>query len=245
MISRISATAFLCALWMGVPHAASAAECAAERVDGNRYTICRVDVATDTVRLFLNDPETAQPYGSFSALPDTVQIAMNGGMYHEDRRPVGHYVEDGDTVMRVIPNAGPGNFGLLPNGVLCLNDGSARVVETLRYVEEAPACRYATQSGPMLVIDGELHPRFLPDSDSRKRRNGVGMSPDGATLWMAITDNAVTFHAFGSLFRDHLGADQALFLDGSISRLYIRDDVAGGPRLDGGPRMGPILAVTD
>ena len=33
----------------------------------------------------------------------------------------------------MITNAGPGNFGLLPNGVLCLRDGRADVIETLRF----------------------------------------------------------------------------------------------------------------
>ena len=82
--------------------------------------------------------------------------------------------------MRVITNAdGPGNFGLLPNGVFCIRDGRADVIETLRFAEEAPNCRFATQSGPMLVIDGALHPRFMRDSTSRYIRNGVGTRADG------------------------------------------------------------------
>ena len=218
----------------------SAASCEAVRVDGNRYTICEIDMAASDVRLFLRNDDGV-PYAQFAALPDGVKVAMNAGMYHDDRRPVGHYIEDGETLMRVIPNAGPGNFGLLPNGILCLNDDTARVYETLLYVEEAPTCTHATQSGPMLVIDGELHPRFLPNSTSRKRRNGVGTSADNKTLFWAITDNAVTFHEFGSLFRDHIGVPQALFLDGSISRLY---DPENGRR-DGGAAMGPIIAVVE
>lgn len=217
-----------------------AATCEPVRFEGNRYTVCEIDMTASNVRLFLRN-EDGVPYAQFAALPDGVQIAMNAGMYHDDRRPVGHYIEDGETEMRVVTNAGPGNFGLLPNGVLCLTENTAHVIETLRYVDEAPTCTHATQSGPMLVIDGELHPRFLPDSTSRKRRNGVGTSADGQTLYWAITDNAVTFHEFGVLFRDHIGVPQALFLDGSISRLY---DPANGRR-DGGAAMGPIIAVVD
>ena len=220
--------------------AAKAAECEFMRFGSGRFTVCSVDVTQNEVRLFLRDGAGA-PYGDFSALPEGVRIAMNGGMYHEDRRPVGHYIEDGAQQMRVIENAGPGNFGLLPNGVLCLRAGRADVIETLRYVAEAPACTHATQSGPMLVIDGALHPRFLPDSNSFKRRNGVGTSADGKTLYLAISANAVTFDTFGRLFRDALGVPNALFLDGSISRLY---DAETG-RNDGGARMGPILAVMD
>lgn len=227
-------------LWMLMAVPATAATCEAVKFGGNRFTVCTIDMAASNVRLFLRN-EDGVPYAQFAALPDDVQIAMNAGMYHDDRRPVGHYIEDGETEMRVVTNAGPGNFGLLPNGVLCLTDQTAQVIETLRYVREAPTCTHATQSGPMLVIDGELHPRFLIDSTSRKRRNGVGTSADGQTLYWAITDNAVTFHEFGRLFRDHLGVPQALFLDGSISRLY---DPANG-RNDGGAAMGPIIAVVE
>lgn len=224
---------------------AVAAECEDIRYEGNRYTICTVDMGSEDLRLFLNDEDGAL-LGQFSAVDTMLAdegkklgFAMNAGMYHDNRAPVGHYVEDGEEVMRVIPNAGPGNFGLLPNGILCIRPGRADVIETLRYQREAPDCTYATQSGPMLVIDGALHPRFLPDSTSRYVRNGVGTSADGQTAIFAISGNAVTFHEFGRLFRDELGTPNALFLDGNISRLYApqvnRDDF--------GFALGPIVGT--
>ena len=145
----------------------AAVTCEDVNYNGNSFTACTVDVSTENLRLFHKDA-AGDVIGSFSAIAaqpnvTTVPFAMNAGMYHDDRSPVGHYREDGVDTMRVITNAGPGNFGLLPNGVFCINDKSAQVYETLAYVENAPACRDATQSGPMLVIDGELHPRFLVD----------------------------------------------------------------------------------
>jgi uncharacterized protein YigE (DUF2233 family) len=91
----------------------------------------------------------------------------------------------------------------------------------------------------MLVIEGALHPRFRPDSNSRKRRNGVGIVDDKVVF--AISDAPVTFHHFGRLFRDELGADNALFLDGSISRIY-------APELDRSERgsdLGPMVVIVD
>jgi uncharacterized protein YigE (DUF2233 family) len=210
---------------------------------GNSYTICTVDAASENLRLFYKDADDAV-IGSFNgiaALPDVTQLdfAMNAGMYHDDRRPVGHYIENGVEVMRVIPNAGPGNFGLLPNGVFCINDDKAQVYETLQYLDQAPVCRDATQSGPMLVIDGALHPRFLPNSASQFIRNGVGTSADGRTAVFVISNNAVTFHAFGSLFRDYLGLPNALYFDGKISRMY--SSALG--RSDFGFQLGPMVAV--
>ena len=125
--------------------------------------------------------------------------------------------------MRVIPSAGPGNFGLLPNGVFCIGDGFAQVYETRDYLAQTPACRDATQSGPMLVIDGALHPRFLENGTSRYIRNGVGTSADGLRAVFAISNDPVNFYDFGSFFRDHLRLPNALYFDGKVSRLYAAD----------------------
>ena len=225
---------------------AFALDCETVRYGGAKYTICRVDAAEQDIRLFLNDPGNGKTLGTFGKVEQLLKksgkslaFAMNAGMYHPDRRPVGHYVENGETQTPLITSDGPGNFGLLPNGVFCVGDGQARVIESRRFDRERPACRFATQSGPMLVIDGELHPRFLEDSDSTFIRNGVGTSADGRTVWFAISEGAVNFHAFGSLFRDYLRAPQALYFDGNISRLYAPDL----NRNDLGFPMGPIVGV--
>ena len=230
-------------LW---PLAASAVECSTLEHSGNSYTICEVAADREQLRLFLSGPDGV-PYGQFSAVRAAVAeqgeqllFAANAGMYHDDRRPVGLYIEADEQAMRVVTNAGPGNFGLLPNGVFCVGDARADVIETLRFVDTAPACRYASQSGPMLVIDGELHPRFLPDSTSRYVRNGVGSSAGGRRVVFAISDGPVTFHDFGSLYRDALHLPQALYFDGNISRIYAPQI----GRNDPGFRLGPIGGVT-
>ena len=235
----------LAALLLFWPLPAAAVTCADIDYGGNSFTACTVDVASENLSLFHKDAEGAVigSFGGIEALPevDSLVFAMNAGMYHDDRSPVGHYREDGVETMRVIPNAGPGNFGLLPNGVLCINEDSAQVYETLDYVDRAPACRDATQSGPMLVIDGALHPRFLPDSTSRFVRNGVGTSADGGTAVFVISNGSVTFHEFGSFFRDYLKLPNALYFDGKVSRLYARDQ----GRSDFGFQLGPMVAVTE
>jgi len=233
----------LCAL--GAP--AGAVTCEKISFNGADYTVCKVDARTQNLSLFLRNDQ-GDIYGQFSSVNNALKergqqlsFAMNAGMYHEDRSPVGHYVENGQEFMRVIPNAGPGNFGLLPNGVLCLRDGRADVFETGRYISEAPECIHATQSGPMLVIDGALHPRFLVDGTSRHIRNGVGTSADGASVVFAISEDPVNFHSFGALFRDRLKTPNALYFDGNISRLY----APGINRSDFGFALGPIIGVVE
>lgn len=213
--------------------------------DGILYAICEVDPATQRLELFLNDA-SGRPYGHFAAIEEslaeqgqTLGFAMNAGMYHSDRRPVGLYIENSEIRAPLQTRESFGNFGLLPNGLLCLTDTGARVIETLRYQREQPVCRAATQSGPMLVIDGELHPRFLPDSTSRYIRNGVGTTTAGDRAIFAISRNPVTFHQFARFFRDALALPQALYFDGNISRLH-------APQLgrsDSGFRMGPVIGL--
>jgi len=232
------------ALWS---HAASAVECRDESYGGNRYSLCEVDATSESLRLFLRDEDGAV-MGHFSTIDarlaaqgKRLAFGTNAGMYHTDRSPVGLYVEDGAQEMRLVTNPGPGNFGLVPNGVFCLRPNRADVIETLAYEARGTTCTSATQSGPMLVIDGDLHPRFLEDSDSRYIRNGVGTSADGSRVVFAISRNAVTFHDFGSLFRDHLDLPQALYFDGNISRLHAPE--LG--RSDAGFMMGPVVGVVE
>ena len=126
-----------------------------------------------------------------------------------------------------------------PNDFFCISATGFSVVETGRFAATAPACRFATQSGPMLVIEGALHPRFLPGSASRHVRNGVGVTADGTTAYFVISDAPVNFADFARVFRDALKTPNALYFDGKVSRLYApelqRDDI-GFP-------MGPIVAL--
>ncbi len=202
----------------GAAHAA----CTTLEHEGRTYAMCEVTRADD-LRLFHSGPEGL--YGSFAAInaalePQglTLAFAMNAGMYAPGRAPLGLYIEEGVELAPIVTAEGPGNFGMRPNGEFCATDAGFAVIESRAFAAAPPACRIATQSGPMLVIDGELHPRFLVDSDSLYIRNGVGVSADGQTAYFAISDDQVTFHQFGRLFRDVLGTPQATRTTATIDR---------------------------
>lgn len=224
---------------------AGAATCRSTIYDGAAFTWCQADVVSDGLRLWHYDARS-EPYGTFAPLDRDLRrhgtrlgVAMNAGMFHPDRSAVGLYIEDWVEQSRLITRDVSGNFGLLPNGVLCIGEGWARVVESRRFAASPPACRYATQSGPLLLIGGALHPRFLVRSDSLHIRNGVGVRPDGRGVVMAISDEPVNFHHFARFFRDVAKTPDALYLDGSVSRLY----APSVGRRDGGRPLGPILGT--
>lgn len=224
------------------PSTVDAATCQDTSFEGASYTFCEVSAGED-LRLFHSGPDG--PLGSFNAVNDaleaeglTLGFAMNAGMYHRDLAPVGLYIENGQEQAPIVTSDGPGNFGLLPNGVFCIGD-TFRVIESRRFAENPPDCGFATQSGPMLVLDGDLHPKLVPDSDSLYIRNGVGVTGDGSRAVFATANQAVNFHSFARFFRDALGLTNALYFDGNISRLY----APSLGRSDLGFPMGPMVGA--
>jgi uncharacterized protein YigE (DUF2233 family) len=222
--------------------AASDAPCRPVPYEGSEFVVCTADLRQHQVRLFWKGPD-GQPIGSFDQLRQTpfgsrLIFAMNGGMYHEDLSPVGLYVENGQELKRANTAKGPGNFHLKPNGVFFIKGNTAGVMETSRHLKQRLRPDFATQSGPMLVINGQIHPKISEEGTSRKIRNGVGMR-DKHTAVFAISNGPVTFGAFARLFRDELGCENALFLDGSVSSLY----APSLNRSDGWLPMGPMIGA--
>lgn len=212
--------------------------------EASRFTHCIADRATMRIELRLDGPD-GRPLGSLTALSESaagedVVLAMNAGMFDEMGEPIGLYVEHGEESVKLNRNKGAGNFHLLPNGVFW-GDGKAWHVATTEVyaARKGAAPRFATQSGPMLVIGGELHPDFAADGESRHFRNGVGVDTEGRAHFV-ISDDLVSFGKFARVFRDVAKTPDALYLDGAVSALW---DPAHD-RLDGGPPLGPLIVVT-
>jgi prepilin-type processing-associated H-X9-DG protein len=220
------------------------AACDLVRTDTADFTVCRYPPGEGAIETFSLAPD-GSPLGSFGALETMLTaegrklaFAMNGGMFGTDLKPIGLYVEDGKLAKKLNRRSGYGNFHLKPNGVFYVKDGKAFVLETEAFAKAKPKPDFATQSGPMLVINGKIHPKISAKGTSRKIRNGVAVTEDGAVIF-AISESYVTFFQFASLFRDTLGARNALFLDGSVSSLYAPEL----NRSDGLVPIGPILGV--
>jgi uncharacterized protein YigE (DUF2233 family) len=220
-----------------------AAACEHRTFEGSAFTLCRYDRRRDEIALVLDGPRG--PLRSFAALDTALgararrlRFAMNAGMYDEAGNPIGLYVEDGSERRPINGRRGPGNFHLLPNGVFTVAaDGRVAVLPSGRY-DPASHPRWATQSGPMLVIGGRLHPAIQDDGPSLHIRNGVGVDSEN-TAWFVISDDAVSFGRMARFFRDVLNCPNALYLDGSVSSLWDRP----GGRRDTNSALGPLVAV--
>ena len=145
-------------------------------------------------------------------------FAMNAGIFQKDHSPLGLYVENGVTLKNLNKRkSGYGNFYLQPNGIFYItNNNEGFVCKTADFKNEN--VKYATQSGPMLLIDGEVHPKFNKGSSNLNIRNGVGILPNGEVLF-AMSKEEVNFHDFATFFKDQ-GCKNALYLDGAISKTY-------------------------
>jgi len=213
--------------------------------EGVDYVVCEVDLREDDIELF-HAAADSKPYGSLKAFDAAMAgqgrrplVSMNAGMYHEDLSPVGLLVEHGVQVSPITLADGKGNFFMKPNGVFSIGkDGQAAITESAAFAAARSPVAFATQSGPMLVINGQLHERFEENGSSRFIRNGVGVR-DAHTVVLAISRRPVSFGSFGRLFRDALGCADALYFDGAISAL----SNGSQPVVGGAYPVGPILAV--
>jgi len=146
-------------------------------------------------------------------------FAMNAGMYKEDYSPLGLFIEDKKTIRPLNTKNSTGNFYLKPNGVFYITTDSIPVICNTADFINSGKIKYATQSGPMLVIDGKIHAEFKEGSKNLNIRNGVGILPDNRVIF-AMSKSEINFYGFASYFKS-LGCKNALYLDGFVSRTYL------------------------
>lgn len=221
--------------------------CVAHHFEGARFIVCRYDARRDELRLMSARADGGylrsfdQLETALGADAARVRFAMNVGMFNTQGEPIGLFIAEGVEGKSLSLTDGPGNFHMKPNGVFWQGaDGAVHVDTSEDYDAAAPAARWATQSGPMLVIDGELHERFAPDGESRLVRNGVGVR-NARTAYFVISSGPVSFGRFARFFRDRLGCADALFLDGSVSSLWAPER----QRRDAHMPIGPMVVVLE
>jgi uncharacterized protein YigE (DUF2233 family) len=174
---------------------------------------------------------------------------MNAGMFHPNFEAVGLTISDGKIKQELDTLSSPqhGNFYLYPNGVFTIDKNYKPIIYTtqdfVKSKQNINELTLATQSGPMLVINSQIHPSFSAGSKNTNIRNGVGINKKGEIIF-AISETEINFYDFASFFRDELNCPNALYLDGTISEIYYRDKekISHTPRIGNG-KFGPIFIV--
>ena len=223
------------------------------------YSVCRIDAKalSDTrysLQLFWQQTDISannnQPLLTFDtllvALPSnqTLNFAMNAGMYNENYAPIGYTVIKGKELRALNIKEGGGNFHLLPNGVLWWDkSGKVQITESKALDKQLKRGNaqpwYATQSGPMLVIDNNIHPQFNSNSTSIKLRNGAGVCSDGS-IQFVNSEEPVSFYQFATLFKEDLHCPNALFLDGGIASALYAPSIGKHDKKEMGVMIGVV-----
>lgn len=238
ILPTVSAVLCACAL-MACAHADDGVRGRDVEFAGNPFHVVTVDLQKAKLALHWRDSASGKPYADIKSLQgwgerrqQRLLFAANAGIYAHNGKPLGLYVERKKTLVPLNKAHGDprdGNFSLLPNGVFFVDSDNHAHVTTTKAFDAADAKpRLATQSGPMLLIDGAINPHFQAGSDSIKWRSGV-CAPSPGKVAFAISETPVNFHTFARLFRDTLGCRDALYLDGTISQLYDHGDTFGAP----------------
>lgn len=212
-------------LFSAAPSLAAEGPCERQEFGGARYIVCSVEAKDARLKLLWQKPNGA-PYRWFGTLADATKtqgkslvFAMNAGMYGTDYAPMGLYIEAGkelrpaDLKKMDGPQSKIPNFYKQPNGIFYFGSDGAGILTTERFLKDRPKAEFATQSGPMLVVDDKLNPIFIDGSSDRTRRSGVGVC-EGGGMRFVISEDDVNFFDFATLFKTDLGCPAALFLDG-------------------------------
>ncbi|WP_405376708.1 phosphodiester glycosidase family protein [Nonlabens sp. Asnod3-A02] len=208
-----------------------------------RFHLKTVDLDNENLAFYWKD-DNGNKINTFTNLEKHLKLkdqklnyAMNGGMYLKDHSPQGLYIENGhiikalDTVQKAF-----GNFYLQPNGVFGIQKNGKAIIQSSTAIQ-IEDLKYATQSGPMLVIDGKIHDAFNEGSKNVHIRNAVGILPDGKLLF-ALSKEKINFYDLATFFKKQ-DCKNALYLDGYVSRVYDLDNNI--KQMDG--NFGVLIAV--
>jgi uncharacterized protein YigE (DUF2233 family) len=191
----------------------------------SRFVSYTADPQKQDIRIYWKD-DKQERFSSIQRLKTWVEknrhqlvFAMNAGMYRQDNSPQGLLIEKQKTITPLDTSGGSGNFYLKPNGVFYITTNNQAFICTTGQFENNQPIAYATQSGPMLLIDGQIHPVFSKGSANLNIRNGVGILP-GNKIIFAMSKQPISLYDFADYFKS-MGCKNALYLDGFVSRAYL------------------------
>ncbi len=122
--------------------------------------------------------------------------------------------------------SGEGNFFIRPGGVFYVAGDKVGIIR-LDAFKTSKEIQFAVQSGPMLLENGVINPRIHPNVASRKIRNGVGINKQGNAVFL-LSQQATNFYDFACYAKAKLNVEPLLYLDGTISHMYMKGGQSRG-----------------
>jgi uncharacterized protein YigE (DUF2233 family) len=217
-----------------------------------KFHTCYVNPKKIRIQLFNSiEGKKGKNFHTFKTVEDLAQregktliFAMNGGMFERSRRAKGLFIVKGKEEQAIdMKTEGYGNFYMQPNGIFAVDTNqNAYVIPTQEFpaLQDSLAIQFATQSGPMMLIDGQINGLFNDGSPNRYIRNAVGVTARNEVVF-AISEEPVTFFELSSFLLKQ-GCTNALYLDGAISKAFFAN-LENGSNIEEGNSLGPIIAI--
>ncbi len=190
-------------------------------------TAFRIDLAENDLV-----PVEGKPLATVDALARGrgALLAVNGGFFDAQGRPMGLLVSKGRILSRLRR---------VEWGVLAVDrEGRATVVHAKQWAATTGTLRFAIEAGPRLVVDGKP----LTFKPQVARRTALGVLPGGRALVLVVTSTGLSTAALAELFAKRLGCPFALNLDGGSSTQLV-SPLAGVPRISGKPVANAVLVL--
>ena len=219
--------------------------------NGVKYHLFVTNMDSDQIRLHLLRPKYKSSLGDVKGYLEAQKLTplmiTNAGMFTTTFEPEGLYLEENPLKkynLDIGDQKSSLNFYLQPNGVFYIDTKNNAHIDTTKEFArlqklKKTKVKLATQSGPMLVINGRIHPAFVKGSTNYKIRSGVGIINSKKVVFACTLDGS-NFYDFGIFMRDVFNCKNALFLDGAISKMYLHDIY---PEETGG-QFGPVISVS-
>ena len=189
------------------------------------FRVWAVDPTSVAIQQYRKDAQ-AQALWSLQSLHNFVQsrsekllFAMNAGIFDTNMSPVWLFVANGRVEQPLNLTEGTWNFYLQPNGVFFVQkDKKASIMDSTNFsfFVDMKDVLLATQSWPLLLSHGTIHPSLNPSSSNTNIRNAVWITPQW-TVFFVYSDKEINMYALALYMRDVLGCEHALYLDWSIS----------------------------
>lgn len=186
------------------------------------YDIFAVKVNSNTLRKFdvIENSGDLKHQDFLAMVNKDSTFLINASVAGLNGKPIGYYVKAAEQFQDINSDTGRGNFYLKPNGALLLTTSDAIICETSQIRSQSNVV-LGLQSGPMLVINGDIHPGFNPKSANVNLRCGVGIFSEDNEKYLVfcISSRVVNFYSFAMLFQS-LNCANALSLDNAGVAMY-------------------------